>query len=50
MFSIARLQKAFRRQGIEVGYKDGIYTLTNAHAQASVLLPQSYPLEEKAVR
>lgn len=50
MFSISRLQKALRRQGIAVEYNSGVYTLTNPHAQASVLLPESYPLEDKAVR
>ena len=50
MFPISRLQKALRRQGIEVDYTGGIYTLTNPHATASVLLPRSFPLEEKAVR
>ena len=50
MFSISRLQKALRRQGVLVDYNNGIYTLTNQVAQASVLLPQSFPLEEKAVR
>ena len=50
MFPISRLQKALRRQGIAVAYANGIYTLSNPHAQASVLLPHHFPLEEKAVR
>lgn len=50
MSSILRLQKALRRQGIEVTRADGVFTLTNTEAQASVLLPQDFPLEEKAVR
>lgn len=50
MFLLSRLQKALRRQGIAVAYADGIYTLSNPHAQASVLLPHNFPLEEKAVR
>ncbi|WP_353056207.1 RtcB family protein [Janthinobacterium sp. JC611] len=50
MFPLSRLQKALRRQGIAVAYADGIYTLSNPHAQASVLLPHNFPLEEKAVR
>lgn len=50
MFTISRLQKALRRQGIAVAYANGIYTLSNPHAQASVLLPHHFPLEEKAVR
>lgn len=50
MFSLTRLQKALRRQGILVEREAGVYTLTNPYAQARVLLPESVPLEEKAVR
>lgn len=50
MSSLTRLQKALRRQGVNIDYKNGIYTLFNQAAQATVLLPESFPLEEKAVR
>lgn len=50
MSSLSRLQKALRRQGIAVDFKDGIYTLTNPHARATVLLPHDFALEAKAVR
>lgn len=50
MSSLVRLQKALRRQCIAVDFHDGIYTLSNPHTQARVLLPQAFPLEEKAVR
>jgi tRNA-splicing ligase RtcB len=49
MISLARLQKALGRQGVDVAFERGIYTLTNASASASVLLPESFRLEEKAV-
>lgn len=45
-----RLQRAFARNGITVSNRDGIYTVKNDHAQATILLPASLPLEEKAVR
>jgi len=45
----SRLQRAFSRANIAVDYRDGIYHLRNEAAQATVLLPQSLPLEEKAV-
>ncbi|WP_354397558.1 RtcB family protein [Variovorax sp. OAS795] len=44
-----RLQRAFSRAGIAVDYRDGVYHLHNEAAQATVLLPQSLPLEVKAV-
>lgn len=50
MSSFPRLKKALQRQGVHVDYQAGIYHLRNEHAQASVLLPESLPLEEKAVR
>ena len=50
MSSIPRLQKALARQGIAVSYERGIYRLANPHTSATVLLPASLPLEEKAVR
>ena len=45
-----RLQRAFARHGIALDYRDGIYRVHNEAAQASILLPASLPLEEKAVR
>ncbi len=50
MSSFPRLKKALHRQGIDVDYNAGIYHLRNEHSQASILLPESLPLEEKAVR
>ncbi len=50
MSSLIRLQKALRRQGIAVDFQNGIYTLANSLTQARVLLPQTFSLEEKAVR
>ncbi|MET3495541.1 RtcB family protein [Variovorax boronicumulans] len=44
-----RLQRAFSRAGIAVDYRNGVYQLHNEVAQATVLLPKSLPLEEKAV-
>ncbi|MBC3916651.1 RtcB family protein [Undibacterium sp. CY18W] len=48
--SFPRLQSALQRQGIHVEHANGIFQLHNEHAQASVLLPDSLPLEEKAVK
>jgi len=50
MSNFSRLAKAFRREGIAVDYTDGIYRITNEHASAQILLPDSLPLEQKAVR
>ena len=47
--NISRLQSALKRQGILVERRHGAYHLSNQHAQASVLLPEALPLEEKAV-
>ena len=49
MSNFPRLQKALSRQGIHVSFRDGIYNIHNAHAAASILLPASLPLEQKAV-
>lgn len=46
----SRLKRAFSRAGIAVEYRNGIYRVHNESAQATILLPQSLPLEEKAVR
>ncbi|NHV24643.1 RtcB family protein [Burkholderia sp. D-99] len=50
MSTFPRLKKALQRQGIRVDYHAGIYHLRNELTQASVLLPDSLPLEEKAVQ
>jgi tRNA-splicing ligase RtcB len=50
MSNLVRLQKALKRQGIDVSYQSGVYRLRNPQAEASVLLPESLPLEEKAVK
>ncbi len=50
MSHLPRLQKALQRQGIRVSYRDGIYQIANEHAQASILLPSTLPLEHKAVK
>lgn len=50
MSNFIRLQRAFARNGIAVDYRDGVYHLQDAAAQARVLLPASLPLEHKAVR
>lgn len=44
-----RLQRAFARAHIDLRYEDGIYTVRNESARATILLPASLPLEEKAV-
>ncbi len=49
MSNFPRLQKALSRQGIHVSFRDGIYNIHNAHAAASILLPATLPLEQKAV-
>jgi tRNA-splicing ligase RtcB len=48
--SISRLRKALGRHGVQLDYAQGIYKLRQAHGEASVLLPETLPLEEKAVR
>lgn len=45
-----RLRRAFARARIDLRYQDGIYTVRNETTQATILLPASLPLEEKAVR
>lgn len=47
---LSRLQKALGREGIQVSYQDGVYRIHNEHSSASVLLPDSLPLEHKAVK
>lgn len=46
---LSRLQKALSRQGIQVSYRDNIYQIHNEQAAATILLPDSLPLEHKAV-
>ncbi len=46
----ARLQRAFARSHIDLSYSNGIYTVRNESAQATILLPAALPLEEKAVK
>ncbi|WEJ74422.1 RtcB family protein [Pseudomonas sp. PSE14] len=52
MNKLSRLQKAFLRSGIQVERQQDIITLTRStdSTSARVLLPASFPLEEKAVR
>lgn len=45
-----RLQRAFARSHIDLRYEDGIYIVRNEACEATVLLPASLPLEEKAVK
>lgn len=50
MSHMLRLQRAFTRAGIALDYQGGVYTVRNAEADATILLPAMLPLEEKAVR
>lgn len=50
MSHFPRLQKALQRQGIHVEHQHGVYRLRDSQASASVLLPDAFPLEEKAVK
>lgn len=50
MSHLIRLQRAFARSHIDLRFDDGIYTVRNDQAQATVLLPASLPLEKKAVQ
>jgi tRNA-splicing ligase RtcB len=45
-----RLQRAFARAGISLDYRDGTYHVRDGQAEAHILLPDSLPLEDKAVR
>lgn len=44
-----RLQAALAKKGISVSYANGVYHIRNTTSSADVLLPDSLPLEEKAV-
>ena len=50
MSNFHRLQKHLSKQGIQVGYNNRIYRLQSEHSQATVLLPESFKLEQKAVQ
>lgn len=47
--SLSRLQKAFLKNGIRLERSGDVVQVSNEMAQASILLPASLPLEEKAV-
>lgn len=49
MSHLLRLQRAFARAHIELRRENGVYTVRNATADATILLPESLPLEGKAV-
>ena len=46
----SRLQRAFARARIQLRHDNGIYRVHDDAADASILLPATLPLEEKAVR
>ena len=50
MSHLQRLQRAFARAGIAVVRDNGTWHVRNDAADASILLPESFELEEKAVR
>ncbi|WP_236146218.1 hypothetical protein [Pectobacterium brasiliense] len=50
MSTFTRLQKRLSRLGIDTDYQHSIYHLRRQHAEAQVLLPDTLPLEEKAVQ
>lgn len=50
MNNLQRLLRAFARQGIALDRRDGVYRVHNEAAEATILLPATLPLEEKAVR
>lgn len=49
MKNFSRMQQKFRRQGIGVSWHDGVYSVENENACATILLPEDFLLEEKAV-
>ena len=49
MSHLLRLQRAFARAHIDLRHENGVYTVRNATADATILLPASLPLERKAV-
>lgn len=50
MSKLLRLQRAFARSHIDLRYENGIYTVRNESADATILLPATLPLEERAVK
>lgn len=50
MHNYKRLTRAFARSGITIARHGDTYHVHNEAAQATILLPMSLPLEEKAVR
>lgn len=50
MSHLNRLQRAFARSRIDLRYEGGVYHVRDDVADASILLPASLPLEDKAVR
>jgi tRNA-splicing ligase RtcB (3'-phosphate/5'-hydroxy nucleic acid ligase) len=49
MSHLLRLQRAFARARIDLRHENGVYTVRNATADATILLPASLPLERNAV-
>lgn len=47
---LIRLQRAFARAKIDLRFDNGVYRVRDEAAEASILLPASLALEEKAVR
>lgn len=50
MSNYSRIQKAFSRQGVSVSRTNGVYHVSRNEAQAHILLPETFPLEDKAVK
>jgi tRNA-splicing ligase RtcB len=50
MSNLLRLQRAFARSHIDLRYENGVYAVSNQSADATILLPATLPLEEKAVK
>jgi len=49
MSHFLRLQRAFARAGIDLRYDGGVYTVRDDEADATILLPPTLPLEQRAV-
>jgi tRNA-splicing ligase RtcB len=49
MKMLQRVIQKFKRHGIGVTYAGGVYTVQNENACASILLPEDFVLEERAV-
>lgn len=50
MSHLLRLRRAFARSNIAVDFDDGVWHVRNESADATILLPAGFALEEKAVR